>query len=46
MRATTESIGFIEINPQFGWNNRQQEGSLTPLLIGVVIGIVVSKWFL
>lgn len=42
----TETLAIIEIKPQIGFNNQQNEGFLMPLLIGVVIGIVFSKWFL
>ncbi|MEO0374115.1 MAG: hypothetical protein AAF329_05690 [Cyanobacteria bacterium P01_A01_bin.17] len=41
------TTAFIEISPQVGLNNTQNKsGFLTPLLIGFVVGIVFTKWFL
>ena len=44
---TTQTTAVIDIEPQFGLQNTQVEGGFwTPLLSGVIIGIIVSKIFL
>lgn len=42
-----QTLAFIEINPQLGFNNTQIDASPVPYVLGgVLIGIVFAKWFL
>lgn len=44
---TYETIGLVEVKPQIGFNNIQQDsGLLLPFLAGVIVGIFVKNWFL
>jgi hypothetical protein len=42
-----KTFALIDIQPQIGLQNTQLDaGFFTPLLAGVLIGIVIDRWFL
>jgi hypothetical protein len=44
---TTELVGLIDIDPQFGWNNTSFEVNLSPIsvIVGMVIGAILTILF-
>ncbi|WP_204141279.1 hypothetical protein [Halomicronema sp. CCY15110] len=47
LSESAELVGFLEIQPQMGWNNTQIEINLSPMsvLIGMVLGCILTIVF-
>jgi hypothetical protein len=47
LSESAELVGFIELQPQMGWNNTSIEVNLSPisLLIGLVLGCLLTIIF-
>ena len=47
LSESAELVGFLEVQPQMGWNNTHIEVNLSPisLLIGMVLGCLLTIIF-
>jgi hypothetical protein len=47
LSESAELVGFLEVQPQMGWNNTHIEVNLSPIsvLIGMVLGCVLTIIF-
>lgn len=45
--AESQPIGFIDVEPQMGWNNTNIEINLSPisLLLGMIVGCLLTLFF-